>query len=104
MIVGYNANDGVDCIILLFLALLRSFICIRLCSFDIPFSFWLHILNINMFHTWFLALHHHIFLSSIDIINSMWFPQTKNISNEIKYLLGNMNNVEYTTSFITRKK
>jgi len=37
----------------------------------------------------------------------MWFPQTKNINNEIKYLLDNiitMNNVKYTTSFITKKK
>ncbi len=60
-----------------------------------------------MFHTWFWGLHHHNFLGSIDIISSMLFPQTKDTSNDIKSLLGNistMNNVKYTTSFITRKK
>jgi hypothetical protein len=37
---GYNASDEIDCRIFVFLALLWSFICIKLCYFNIPFSFW----------------------------------------------------------------
>jgi hypothetical protein len=40
---GYKSSDVIGCRVSVFLALFRHFICIRLCSFNLPLSFWLHL-------------------------------------------------------------